>query len=118
MSVEADEAPAITVARATRRSRHAWAKGFVAAGVLIAVLGAIVYSAQKQTTLEDASADTTLALQCYGSGVNCDEETSGERHAREARPFLLGGLAGGGVLLLVGLVLFASAPGVPESKSA
>lgn len=110
------ESDHLLVARATRRTRHRWATAFLVAGALIAITGWLVYSSQKQTTLGDAAADTTLALQCYDGGVNCETETSAERKAREARPFLIGGLAGGGVLVLIGLVLFASAPSVPKPE--
>lgn len=109
--VESDQ---VLVARATRQSRQRWASAFLVAGALIAIIGALVYSSQKQTTLADAEADTTLAFNCLSDQASCDQEKSAARKAREARPFLIGGLAGGGVLVLIGLVLFASAPGVPR----
>lgn len=113
-----DESDQIRIARATRQSRVRWANSLIALGVLVAVVGALVYSSRKSTTLADASADTTLALQCYDGGASCGAETSAERHAREARPFLIGGLAGGGALLVLGVVLLATAPAVPKPRSA
>lgn len=112
-----EESDQIRIARATRKSRVKWATALILIGIGLAIAGAITYSIRKQTTLQDSFDDLTNATICLRDPVNqpeCNAEQSEHRRAREAKPFLIGGLAGGGGILVLGVILLATAPSVPE----